>query len=287
MPLIHVVKSFLHNPLDLPRNIIWRFPQTKSRQKHIFIIGAPRSGTTLLKSILCAHPSFKGVTCETTGFFNYLNLFDKDRYIVLEKYDRFDWREIYKIANNSKDIVNFFDNFCAAFLKKFNKIRFVEKINSITLNRVDFLIKHFPESQFIHISRDGRDCYCSAHRHPNVPQAKSLGKFARYWRNCINSRLKAGNITNIYDIQYEKLTSNPEQEIKKIIDFLGEIYYPNLIEPHSYGKSFLRQFAHHQNLSQPINNSSQGRWKKELNTDEIEQFHKIAGKQLEKLGYEI
>ena len=225
MPLIHIVKSFLQTPLDIPRNILWRFPQTKSSQKHIFILGSPRSGTTLLKSILCTHPNFKGITYETTGFFSYLNFFHKNRYSYIEKYDQVDCQEIHKIANKSKDIIDFFDNFSLIFLRKFNRKRFVEKLNSVTINRINFLTKYFPQAQFIHLYRDGRDCYCSARNHPHVYQAKSLPSFARHWRNCINSRLKCQHNPNIYDTSYEKLTSNPEKEIKKIIDFLGENYY--------------------------------------------------------------
>ncbi|MEQ9023525.1 MAG: hypothetical protein RLN82_12355, partial [Pseudomonadales bacterium] len=38
-------------------------------------------------------------------------------------------------------------------------------------------------------------------------------------------------------------------------------------------------------LSKSIDQSSQGRWKKELTESEVKQFHEIAGQELEILGY--
>lgn len=289
MPLIHIIRSFLDNPLDLPKNIVWRFPKTKSTQKHIFVIGAPRSGTTLIKSILCAHPNLKGITCETTGIFRYKNIFNLNGYNNIFNSENFDSQKMSNVLEKSKDIVTLFDNFCSDYLAENRGIRFIEKINTPTLNRMDLLINYFPNSQFIHIFRDGRDCYCSALHHPHVYQTKTLHSFARHWQNCINSRLKYGDHPNIYDLSYEALTSESETEkvIRELINFLGEEYHPNLLDPQYYANNLLSKATHHQKLSQPIRKTSQGRWKKELTSSEINQFQAIAGQQLEKLGYDL
>ena len=70
---------------------------------------------------------------------------------------------------------------------------------------------------------------------------------------------------------------------------MGERYYPIQIQPKYYSqnnitKSKRKEFSQ---LSKPINTSSLGRYKKELNTQELNQFNRIAGLQLKKLGYDI
>ena len=286
---MHVVNSFISSPLDIPKNIFWRLPKTKSQQKHVFIIGAPRSGTTLIKSILCAHPNFKSITYETTGIFQYRNIFDLNGYNHIFKNDNFSSQQMTKVIDRSSNIIELFDNFCFDYLPKDADKKFVEKINTITMNRVKLLLNYFPNSQFVHIYRDGRDCFCSARHHPHVYQGQNVERFAKHWKNCINSRLNVGEHPNLYDISYESLTSELEtvNTVKKLMDFLGEKYYANLIDPQHYENKYMSKANHHNNLSKPIKNTSQGRWKKELTNAEIDRFQKLAGLQLKKLGYAL
>jgi len=62
----------LRNPLRAParvvRNVPYWWNDTISEEEHIFVLGPPRSGTTLAKTVLQAHTSICGVDGETWFF---------------------------------------------------------------------------------------------------------------------------------------------------------------------------------------------------------------------------
>ena len=189
--------------------------------------------------------------------------------------------------SQSKDIVEIFELVTKEYLSKSQANIFVEKINSMNLNRFNFINSYFPHSKIIHIVRDGRDCYCSARNHPYVFQGKNITRYAKYWKHCINNRVKIKNDNNIFDIKYEDLTNNPEKILKEIMEIIGLYYDPIQIDPNYYGKTKLKKQKSHQELANEINSFSQFRWKKELSKKEIKKFEKIAGNQLQKMGYQI
>ena len=151
---------------------------------------------------------------------------------------------------------------------------------------LNLLIKYFPKSIFIHIFRDGRDAYCSAHKN-RIPHGKNIKEYAKYWKKCINSRLKRGNNPLIFDVKYEKLVSEPERVIRKLMKFLDIPYLKKQINPLNYSKTKESEREIHKNLVKKINTSSVNRWKKELTKKEVIIFQKIAGKELVKLNYSL
>jgi len=278
MSLVTALGSFLKNPQAIPKNISLRLPKTISSEPHIFVFGAPRSGTTLMKLILGAHPNLISFGYET-GLFMY-------RDIYKFTYEGFTATDIATLIEQSQDIVQFYDQFTQRITQKNGGQRFIEKTPQHVL-RLKFLLKHFPNAKFINMIRDGRDGYCSARHHQNVPQGKSIIRYASYWKKCINARLKQGEKENIIDVKYEELTQNPEQIVRQIMAFLGEEYDAKQIDSQYYSQNTITQDSRQEfrKLSKSIDQLSQGRWKKELTESEVQQFHKIAGRELEILGY--
>lgn len=278
MPIVTALRSFLNNPQAIPKNIFLRLPKTISHEPHIFVFGAPRSGTTLMKLILGAHPNLSSFGYET-GLFMYRDIYGFT-------YERFTATEIANLIEQSQDIVQFYDKFTQHITQQTGGQRFIEKTPQHVL-RLKFLLKHFPNAKFINMFRDGRDGYCSARHHQNVPQGKSIVRYASYWKKCINARLRQGENENILDVKYEELTNNPELIVRQIMNFLGEKYDARQINPKYYSQNTITQDTRQEfrKLSKSIDQSSQGRWKKELTESEVKQFHEIAGRELEILGY--
>ncbi|MEQ9551820.1 MAG: sulfotransferase [Coleofasciculus sp. G3-WIS-01] len=278
MPIVTALRSFLNNPQAIPKNIFLRLPKTISYEPHIFVFGAPRSGTTLMKLILGAHPNLSGFGYET-GLFMYRDIYGFT-------YERFTTTEIANLIEQSQDIVQFYDKFTQHITQQTGGQRFIEKTPQHVL-RLKFLLKHFPNAKFINMFRDGRDGYCSARHHQNVPQGKSIVRYASYWKKCINARLNQENNENILDVKYEELTNNPEQVVRQIMNFIGEKYDSRQINPKYYSQNTITQDTRQEfrKLSKSIDQASQGRWKKELTESEVKQFHEIAGRELEILGY--
>jgi hypothetical protein len=155
------------------KNILWRYPKTISNEKVIFVLGTPRSGTTLLQKIMEAHSQTFSIDSET-GLFSYRNFFGKKR-------NPFKLPDEVKqdLLSKSKDIIDYFDN-VLNFYKKTNSDKiFIEKTPQHIL-KLTSLLKYFPNAYFIHIVRDGRDCYCSAKQHPYIPQSSSIIKFSKF-----------------------------------------------------------------------------------------------------------
>ncbi|MEQ9370380.1 MAG: sulfotransferase [Coleofasciculus chthonoplastes F3-SA18-01] len=278
MPLITAIRSFLKHPQAIPKNIFMRLPKTISSDPHIFVFGAPRSGTTLMKLILGAHPNLSSFGYET-GLFMYRDIYGFT-------YEGFTATDIANLINQSPDIVRFYDKFTQQITQQTGGQRFIEKTPQHVL-RLKFLLKHFPNAKFINMFRDGRDGYCSARHHQNVPQGKSIVRYASYWKKCVNVRLRQGENDKIFDVKYEELTTNPEQVVRQIMNFLGEEYDARQIEPQYYSQNRITQDTRQEfrKLSKSIDQSSQERWKKELIESEVQQFHKIAGRELQILGY--
>lgn len=287
MNFSHVIRSFQGNPIVIWKNIIWRVTAHKSTEPHIFVVGAPRSGTTLVKSILCAHPKLQGLKYETTTFLSYRNLFNKERHQRILSAEKFDFHDFEVILEKSKNVVELYDYFAKEYISNSSAERFVEKTNSPAQFRLRFIINRFPNSKIIHVFRDGRDCYCSAKHHPNVGQGRKLESYAHHWKDCINARLNYDQHPQIFDLRYEDLTSEPTKTIGSMMNFLDETFDTQQTDPSFYGNPLLAKSTQHQNLTKPIDASSQYRWRKEMQKNEILKFQRIAGSQLQRLDYEI
>ncbi len=172
--------------------------------KPIFIIGSPRSGTTVFYKLFMKHPDLAYLTqlsnlfCDAPFFANKI-LYNyaanhgsrivsqkNDIYLLQWKHHNIDyteapnvwWKFHPKSRNDYLDSTNLRDEekkFYRLYLQKhlllFNKKRFVSKKPSNSL-RILYLNEIFPDAIFIHILRDGRAVAASL-----LERKKRFGKF--------------------------------------------------------------------------------------------------------------
>lgn len=261
--------------------LAWRFPKRPSKQRHIFVVGAPRSGTTLLEAILAVHPNFASLRQEL-AIFSFRNIFQLERLA----FSLAETETTETLFRESTNIVEFYDKLAESVLRNKGGKRFLEKTPQNVLH-LSFLRNNFPNAQFINIIRDGRDCYCSAQTNPYVIQSKSAEKYAKYWRRCIESRSAFKDDPNIIDIRYEELTSDTERVTRNLMNFLGEDFLPEQLQINHYSKHGASQAPFFKKLSGPIDTSSHNQWQSKLSEQEINVFERVAGSQLVRLGYEL
>ena len=184
--------------------------------KHVFISGLPRSGTTLTHQILASHSKVHGI-----GELEILNRFMKKNLINENFTSIF---KNYSMKNDEK--IKSFNN------KYFSKINFVKTNKNIIVDKsplnfqwLGFIKILFPNSKIIHCTRNLKDTALSIYK--NAFSANSivwsndqddLAKYIeiyldlmKFWRKTLPNF--------IHDINYEKLTENKEDQVKKLLKF--------------------------------------------------------------------
>jgi hypothetical protein len=277
---LHLVGTYGLNPICLLRNLRWWLGAAESEARHVFVLGAPRSGTTLLENIVAVHPDNVSLQRET-GFFTKADMF-RDGLCFPPLLDEY---SVDYLRSESSDIVSFFDKVAEAACSEAGSSRFVEKTPQHVL-RLPWLVDHFPQSQFVHLYRDGRDCYASA-RSTNVPQRTNVIRFAWYWKRCVERRLSIGGDERITDVRYEELVEKPRQVTRKLMGFLGQSFVPEQLDTEIRSKDPRSGRDVHSGLSEPVHSRSVERWRNELNRMEQFVFERIAGRQLATLGYPL
>lgn len=250
----------------------------------MFIIGTPRSGTTLLKSILCGSREAAFVNYETTAIFQYRDIFSSS-------YHGHTPKESQKILRSSCDIIDFYQNFINPLLVRRGATIFIDKLYRVDRFLINMIMKHMPNSYFVYISRDGRDCYCSAVDHSNIPQRVSLVSFARYYNKneLIRSRIFANaSLSSYMHTKYENLCRDPGEVVASICSSVGMEFEDGMLLPSTYSRvSTLSNTTVHANLSKPIGLGSVSRFKTHIGAKDIALFEKYARRALDELNYEI
>lgn len=277
---LHLVGTYGLNPSRLLRNLCWWLSAAESEARHVFVLGAPRSGTTLLENIIAAHPDNVSLRRET-GLFTKADVF-RDGLCFPPLLDEY---SVDYLRSESSDIVSFFDKVAEAACSEAGSSRFVEKTPQHVL-RLRWLVDHFPQSNFVHLYRDGRDCYVSA-RSTNVPQNTSVIRFAWYWKRCVESRLSIGEDERITDVRYEELVEEPRKITRKIMGCLGQSFVPKQLDPDIRSNDPRSDQEVHSGLSEAVHSRSVERWRSDLDRIEGFMFEKIAGRQLATLGYPL
>jgi len=275
----NLLQSYPPKPGIIWKNIRWRFPDKKSNGQYIFVVGSPRSGTTLLQSMLTAHSKLFSIEAES-GLFSYKNLFDASRFhFGLPR------SQSLCLLNQCSDIVEFFDAAVVAVNGNPNvSSRFVEKTPQHVLH-LPFIFKWFPNAKVIHIVRDGRDCYCSSKIHADVPQNKSVRMFANYWKKCVSRPIRYKGSNRLYTIKYENLVSSPQTRLTDLMQYLDLDTEITQLDPTRFSSDARSQLTEFKKLATEINDSSVSRWRREMTKEEADLFNKIAGETLRFYGY--
>jgi hypothetical protein len=152
----------------------------------------------------------------------------------------------------------------------------------------DDYLSVWPDARFINIIRDGRDVLASQ---------KNTGSFkaspAEVGRAWVNTHMKFRQLTeqsggSALEVQYEKLATDPEREIRRICDFLDISFDPNLLTFHRRDLSIYKSPRGHlsiDRISKPIDATKIGRWRDELDAEDVEAFMSEASQAMKLFGY--
>lgn len=286
-----------------------------------FILGRPRSGTTLLTTLFNAHPNVRIAPEFPVMLFLYQrfkNVKVWDETTIRSFVDaalndfRFNTRRVDNLKIDKEFIVGelmkYKDNgSIQLFLKSINYYAFTvydkeetrwigdkNPIYSISSNR---LRKIFPDAKFICIIRDYRDNFISIRKLAEkdvAVEAPNLALQAGRWRYFTRLFLKNNRRfpDRYHIVRYEDLVTDQEKSFRSLCEFLRLDYDPSVFEFHTKKREVETIFANtvwekfHENLLTPINTGRMNTWQEKLTEKEVRMADLIAGKYADKLGYE-
>ncbi|SMP50639.1 ABC-type polysaccharide/polyol phosphate transport system, ATPase component [Desulfonatronum zhilinae] len=279
-----------------------------------FIVGVGRSGTTLLRLMLDAHPDV-AIPPET----HFLAAMLQDPPASAEKFmtmltDAPTWGDFQLDAEKLRLDVTGLEPFDLAraarlfykhYAARFNKPRCGDK-SPPYVKYISALADVFPEARFIHMIRDGRDVALS-YKDKWFGPGRNLADAAVFWReHILQARLQARELTEgrYLELRFEDLIGSPEIFLKQICDFLDLTYSPAMLDYHHHAARRLdemgdrpdergnvqvpreQRLSIHKHVRRPPDPTQAGKWKQAMSTEEISSFQDIAGDLLTELGYD-
>lgn len=297
---------------------LWQaaFPQ---RDPMPIVVGAPRSGTTLLRFMLDAHPLL--AIPPETGFLAAASLDHGDvasregvyRLVTSFPPDAPAWddfgidAEEFRAALAALDPfepADGFRSFYRLYATRQGKPRYGDKTPTYAqhLSTIEQLL---PEARFIHLIRDGRDVALSLRRVWFAP-TRDIRGLARYWHDMVDAARRAGRRTEHYiEVSYEKLVCHPERVLADVCQFIDLPFDASMLEYWRQTPDRLREHrtrrrpdsqvlvSHEQRLHQqrltthPPDPDRIFAWKRDMTTEDRREFLDVAAPMLVDLGYEV
>tara|TARA_B100000900_G_scaffold414772_1_gene442433 strand:+ start:470 stop:2044 length:1575 start_codon:yes stop_codon:yes gene_type:complete len=207
-------------------------------EKIIFILGMPRSGTTLAEQIISSHKEVQGA-----GELNYIseaieNVFknninkDLPLWKIFKNINEISPNNLLKMQSEYSDKLK---------LHNFTK-RIITDKAPLNFRWIGFIKKIFPNSKIIHCKRSPMDICFSNYK--NSFSAGSLGfcynlsKLGTFY-NLYNDLMQFWDTkykNQIYQLSYENLINNKEKEIKELLKFCDLDWDENCLNPHQNKK---------------------------------------------------
>ena len=222
----------------------------------IFVVGMPRSGTTMTEQIIAAHSQAEGVgelmriPAMAQNFSGSGGMRQVLNTMTAAGPER--WKDA------PRQYLNLLDTLAPGARRAVDKMPH-------NFQWLGFIRLCFPNVKIIHCKRHPLDCFVSAFQNEMTTGHDYSYEQVRYgeyyvsylrlmelWKNMMPE--------NIYESRYEEMTTNPEIEVRKMLDFLGlpwEEACLNFHERSSTVKTFSRM-----QVRNPINTGSIARWRK-------------------------
>jgi hypothetical protein len=160
------------------------------------------------------------------------------------------------------------------------------------MQHLRLLERLFPDAQYIHLIRDGRDAALSFLAMPDGIVTRTwahpadAGDFACQWRTEVEAARRLGRRVGpgrYFEVRYERLVAAPEDELRRICEFAGLPFdaamldYPSRVDVSSK--------PHQQSLTRPPTPGLRD-WRSQMPAADVAAFEAVAGDLLRGLGYE-
>lgn len=299
----------MHDPVTAPRKQTDVRARSETREpaesfRPIFIVGSARSGTTMLAVMFDRHSRI-AVPPETRFFFEYIphmwpdgkpgsreEMVDRalaheatgslglEREELLDQYSRYE-----------PDFPNLLRAMIEVYARKRGKARQGEKSPNHIIS-VPLILRSFPTAKVICIYRDGRDSVLSMMRTPWMhANPRRFYLFCEHWIESIEYMRqweKMFTPSQFTCVRYCDLLAEPERELRRLCEFVGEEFEPGQLDPGTKSEVVLASEYDRrlkEKANQSVDNSRAAAWRTTATREQIWALNSILGATLRSLGY--
>lgn len=274
----------------------------------IFIVGAPRSGTTMLQYRLRNHFRISLPTGESHFFiplyhnrasFGDLSRLENIRAVLEAMYAqskdflegdlhglKFDVDNLARQlhAEGRHTMPTIISGLFEKNAQGEGKVRWGDKTPYYVMH-IPKLLEWFPDAQIVHLIRDGRDVALSLFGRRHDFGVYNAYFAAEYWESYVERGRAVGQTLaphQYLELRYEDLLAQPEESMKVLCDFLGEAYSDTLFDVNPVENPGKTPLVH-----QSIKADNAGKWRTQMTLAQIQAFESVAGNTLLQSGYEL
>lgn len=230
---------------------------TNTSDLPVFIVGMPRSGSSLVESILAAHPGIHGA-----GELDFFGLFSRSLPPSLTS-----GKTLAQVVRAlDRDTL---DRVAAEYLELLRRLgggvvsRVTDKMpyNFFWLGILELL---FSRARVIHCLRDPRDTCLSIYFHDFTGQhhyaydLRHIGLYYREYLRLMAHWREVGSLP-LLEVQYETLVQSPETQLPRIIEFCGLPWDDACSR--FYTTDRVTKTASYDQVRRPLYTSAVGRWR--------------------------
>lgn len=271
----------------------------------VFVVGCPRSGTTLLQRMLDAHPDL-AVTNDTHFIPRALRDEDHagplspalvDRVITYHRFARLgvDEQTARRVAAGCSTYPMYVERLYDEVAAQRGKRHAGEKTPDY-VRHLPLLHELFPHAKVIHIVRDGRDVALSAldwARPDKGPgrfplwQTAPVAVCAMWWSRFVLAGRLGGAVLGpryYHEVRYESLVAEPERVLRDVTAFLELPFHDRMLRFNDGRQKDDPSLSAKAAWRDPTPGLRS--WEKSLMPDDLEVFDALAGNLLDELGYE-
>ena len=278
-----------------------------ARNPYLFVVGCPRSGTTLLQRMLDNHPR---LAVSNDSHFIPLAVRDvpvgvdptlTDELVTwVREYKRFyrlglDDEQVAAAAGGARTYSEFVGGLYACYARAHGKELAGEKTPDY-VKHLPRLRSLFPWARFVHIVRDGRDVALSAREWAHDGKGPSklsmweeepIAVCALWWRAMVARGMRDGAALGsaYHEVRYERLVLDPEPVLGDVADHLGLAYTDAMVNFH-VGRTRDNPRLSAKSAWLPATPGLRD-WRAAMGDRDLTLFELLAGDLLAELGYEL